>query len=413
MAAYLRRIERVNPQIHAVVQPDPERARRAALAADEAVARGESLGPLHGVPFSVKDWIETEGLICAAGFESRREFVPRRDATVVARLRSAGAILLGKTNVGDGSPAYLRPENPHRLGRTPGHSSSGEAALIAAGGSPVGLASDSGGSIRFPAHCCGVAGLKPTRGLVPSTGHFPRIGALSDPRTTIGPLARRVEDLAVTLRVIAGPDGRDPSVVPVSLGDPAAVDVATLRVAWFTHMGGATPTSETAAAVQGAARALAACGARVEEMRPPCIDESLPITLTHWQRTASLSLRDWLPDRTSALTADAIERSTFAWERFQRSMLEFMQGYDVILAPTAATPAPAHRPLAPEDFIYMLPYSLTGQPVAVVRCATSPEGLPIGVQVAGGVYRDDVALAVAARLEASFGGWPPAAEALP
>ncbi len=186
--AYLSRIADVNPRLNAVVQIAPD-ARERARAADAALAQGGSIGPLHGVPFTVKDWIEAEGLICAAGFAERSQFLPKRDATVVARMRAAGAILLGKTNVNDGAPVYPRPNNPYDLARSPGGSSSGEAVIIAAGGSPLGLGSDSGGSIRLPAAWCGVAGLRPTSGLVPNTGHFPRIGSMHDPRTTIGPIA--------------------------------------------------------------------------------------------------------------------------------------------------------------------------------------------------------------------------------
>src|SRR5208282_1951462 len=149
--------------------------------------------------------------------------------------------------------SFASEANPYALDRSPGASSSGEAAIIAAGGSPLGLASDSGGSIRLPAHWCGVAGLKPTNGLVPITGHYPRIGPLSDPRTTIGPLARRVEDLGLALHAIAGPDSFDPAIIPMALGDECAIDVASLRIAWFTHLEGASPTSETVAAVETAA----------------------------------------------------------------------------------------------------------------------------------------------------------------
>src|SRR5262249_54202355 len=156
-------------------------------------------------------------------------YVPKHDATVVARLRAAGAILLGKTKPGSTADVYPAPHNPYDLTRTPGGSSSGEAALIAACGSPLGLGSDSGGSIRWPAHCCGVAGLKPTNGLVPSTGHVPPISALADPRTTIVPIARAVEDLVLTLPLIAGVDWRDASVAPMPLGDASAVDVRSLR----------------------------------------------------------------------------------------------------------------------------------------------------------------------------------------
>ena len=167
----------MNPHLNAVVQIS-NTAMEEARAADAAIARGESPGVLHGVPFTVKDWIETNGLVCAADREARRDYVPRRDATVVARMRAAGAILLGKTKPQASADLHPAPQNPYDASRTPGGSSSGEAVIVAACGSPLGLGSDSGGSIRWPAHCCGVAGLKPSSGLVPNTGHVPPISAL-------------------------------------------------------------------------------------------------------------------------------------------------------------------------------------------------------------------------------------------
>jgi amidase len=200
--AHLSRIAAVNPQLNAVVQLAAEQALAQAHAADAHLARGQLHGPLHGVPFTVKDWIETAGLICTGGDENYRQYVPAQDATVVARLRQAGAILLGKTNVMVTNPVYGRTNNPYNLAYSPSGSSSGEAAIIAASGSPLGVGSDSGGSIRTPAHACGIAGLKPTTGRVPLTGHFPRISVMNDPRTVIGPLARTVADLALALEVM-------------------------------------------------------------------------------------------------------------------------------------------------------------------------------------------------------------------
>jgi amidase len=402
--AHLDRIAAVNPRINAVVQSDPDAVMAAAARADEMLARGGAVGSLHGVPFTVKDWIETSDYVCAAGFEQRRDFVPKRDATVVARMRAAGAILLGKTNVNDGSPVYATPHNPHDLTRSPGGSSSGEAAIIAAGASPIGLGSDSGGSIRLPAAWCGIAALKPTTGLVPNTGHFPRIPHMRDPRTTIGPLARRVEDLALAIVVIASPDGRDPGAIPMPLGDPASVDVAALRVAWYTDMPGASPSPSAVAATRAAIGALRDAGASVTEAMPPRMDESMPITVAYWARAASLSPTEWQPYRPSTLTADEIERSIFEWERFRASMLRFMHDYDVIVCPAVSDIAPHGRLMSDDDVVYTLPYSLTGYPVAVVRCGDS-NGMPVGVQAVAAPWRDHVALAAAAAIERAFGGW--------
>jgi amidase len=405
--AHLRRIEQVNFRINAVVQLDSKGALRSAIAADEALSRGFTIGPLHGVPFTVKDWIETEGLICAAGIEERRAFVPRRDATVVARMRAAGAILLGKTNVPvlAGARVYPRANNPHDVEQTPGASSGGEAAIIAAGGSPLGLGSDSGGSIRLPATYCGVVGLRPTVGLVPITGHFPHIGALGDPRTTIGPMVRHVSDLYLALRTIAGPDGIDPATVPVLTANPEAVELSSLRIAWFVSIESANPTNETVSAVEAAARALQERGAHVEEARPPDIDKAAVVTRAYWARVRSMSWEQWQPGGKSSLGADETEESIFEWERFQRTMLAFMNRFDAIVTLAAPCPAGSHRQLGLEDYIYNLPWSLTAQPAVVVPCARSLEGMPIGVQIVSRRWRDDVAIAVAKALEDAFGGW--------
>jgi amidase len=398
--AHLERIAEVNPRLHAVVQLSPT-ALDEARAADAAMARDEPAGPFHGVPFTVKDWIETEGLVCAAGFAARAAHRPRQDATAVARLRAAGAILLGKTNVNEGSEVHPRPLNPHDPARTPGASSSGEATIIAARGSPMGLASDSGGSIRWPAHCCGVAALKPTTGRVPLTGHFPRIGHLSDPRTVIGPMARSAADLALLLAVIAGEDPRDPGSVPAPLGDPAAVPLRGLRIAMHTAFPGAQPTPETVATVEAAAQALAARGAIIAERAPPRLDEALPITVGYWSRVRSAGLGDWVPQTPTVLSADEIEQQIFQWERFCRSMAAFMAEVDLVLSPVAARPAPLHGAFGREEYLYTLPWSLTRQPAAVVPFGASPEGLPIGVQLIARPWREDLALAAAMALEQS------------
>ncbi len=404
VAAYLKRIEAVNPHLKAVVQSSGT-ALADAEAADAAIARGERLGPLHGVPFTAKDWIETTGLICAAGMETRREYVPKRDATVVARMREAGAILLGKTKAGATADVYPQTHNPYDLARTTGGSSSGEAAIIAACGSPLGLGSDSGGSIRQPAHYCGVAGLKPTNGLVPNTGHFPPIAALADPRTVIGPLARSVDDLALTLAIIAGADSHDASVVPMSVGDMAAVDLRALRVVHFDSFEGAMPSSDVVGAVAAAVEALGAAGAATRAALPPRIDEALGITRAYWARPESLSLKSWRPWAASTLSADDVERSLFEWDRLRRAFLGFMADVDVIVCPVASTAAPVIGKSAEDDYLYTLPFSLTGYPCVVVRAGTSVEGLPIGVQVVARPWADHVALAAARVIERMLGGW--------
>jgi amidase len=404
--AHLERIASVNPMLNAVVRVDEERALVSARAADERLARGEACGPLHGVPFTVKDWIETSDLICAAGMNTRKSHIPKADATVVARMRAAGGILLGKTNVQETNEVYGGTRNPYHLTRSPGASSSGEAAIIAAGGSPLGLGSDSGGSLRYPAHCCGVATLKPTSGRVPNTGHFPRIGAMHDPRTVIGPISRHVEDLWPTLAVIAGEDWRDPSVVPARLEEPAA-EIAGMRIGWFVTMPDAEPDDATVAMVSNVAKSLAEAGATVEEVDLPGIGEAMAITQTYWQRVESASWNEWRPDKPGTLSAEAIEESLFHWDRFRRGMARFMEHLDAIVCPVAEGPAPEHGGVSRQSYIYTLPFSLTGWPVAVVRAGTAGDGMPIAVQVVARPWREGDATAVARAVEGTFGGWQP------
>lgn len=402
--AHLARIAAVNPKINAVVQLTAEQALAEAAAADADLARGQRRGPLHGVPFTIKDWIETAGVVCAAGNEKYRHYVPAHDATVVARMRQAGGILLGKTNVVVENPVYGRTNNPYNLAYSPSGSSSGEAALIAAGGSPLGLGSDSGGSIRTPTHACGLAGLKPTTGRVPLTGHFPRINVMSDPRTVIGPLARSVADLALALEVIQGVDWVDASVIPMPLGDWRAVELRSLRVAFYTDHEDAMPDPVCKAAAIQAAQALAAEVTVVEERLPPHIGETYAITRDYWRRPESESWEEWLPDGDFVLNSEAIERHLFTWDRFRRGLIGFMSDFDVIITPAMERPAQPHGQ-SEGGIAYTLAYSLTGYPAVVVRTGTTDDGLPVGVQVAARPWRDDVALAVAAYLEQCFGGW--------
>ncbi len=404
--AYLQQIARVNPGLNAMVQLVADEALDRARAADAALRQGQRIGALHGVPFTVKDWIDAAGLPSTGGDPRFRDRRPSRDATVVARMRQAGAILLGKTNVMIENPVYGRTNNPYNVAYSPTGSSSGEAALIAAGGSPLGLGSDSGGSVRQPAHACGIAGLKPTTGRIPLTGHFPFISAMNDPRTTIGPMARYVEDLALVLPILSGIDWQDASVVPMPLADWRAADVRTLRVAFYTHHAEAEPTRETVDTCCHAAQLLTGLCARVDEVLPPRIEEAYAITRQYWQRPESESQDEWRPDAEASLTSEEVEQHLFRWDRFRRSLIGFMEHHDVVLTPVAERPATPHG-MDGGRIPYTLPYSLTGWPCVVVRAGTSPEGLPIGVQVVARPWRDDVALAVAQQIEQALGGWQP------
>ena len=397
VAAYLQRIDQVNPAINAVVQRVDERARAEARAADAALARGRP-GAIPRRPVHGQGHLRRRRRRLRRGSGGTCAFVPEADAVVVARMRRAGAILLGKTNCPPGgggvvteNPVYGATRNPYDLDRSPSGSSGGEAAAIAAGASPLGLGSDSGGSIRTPAHYCGIAALRPTVGRVPNTGAFELPGGLTDPRSQIGPMSRWAEDLGPVLAIIAGVDWRDSGVIPMPLADPTSVELRGLHVACYADDGTAPPTPETSQAVWDAARALTGAGAVVEETRPPNLDQAWDITLRYW-RSAKLRGRE-------------IERLMLDWDGFRTTMLGFIERYDLILCPVADEPA---VPLGVEgNGIYCLPYSLTGYPCAVVRAGTSPEGLPIGVQVVARPWREDIALAAAGRIETALGGWSP------
>jgi amidase len=431
--AYLARIEEVNPKLNAFVQVAGEAARGRARELDAALARGELAGPLHGVPVSIKDAFDVAGVETVGGTKGRAGFVPQEDATGVARLKAAGAVVLGKTNVPEVSLAfesdnlvYGQTKNPYDLARTPGGSSGGEAAAIAAGLSPLGLGSDAGGSIRLPAHFCGIAGIKPTTGRTARTGHFPPPGGHFDSLWQIGPLARRVEDLALALPLLCGADWRDPTVAPVPLEDPAAVEVETLRVAFHTDNGIIAPTPDIAEAVRSAARVLADAGATVEEARPPVLDQAFELALGLFGADGGAGLRTVLHMVGTTETHPLMDRllellgqrplSTeefvglaFQLDAYRAAMLSFMRDYDAILCPPCARAAMPHGTTFDEEnylsFSYTMTYNLTGWPGAVVRAAASAEGLPLGVQLVARPWREDVALALARAVEAALGGW--------
>ncbi len=403
--AHIQRIHDINDRLGAVFYLAEEQALRQAVLSDEERANGTVRGPLHGIPFTVKDWIEVADVPCIAGDEQNRNHVPEQDATAVARLRAAGGVFLAKTTVFADSTVYGKTFNPYNLEYSPAGSSSGEAALIAAGGSPLGLGSDSGGSIRQPAHNCGIVGLRPTTGRIPLTGHLPRITAMVDPRTVIGPMARTAEDVALVLPILSGPDWRDASVVPASLGDMRDVALADLRGVYYTQHAGASPSSECVDAVHHAVEALTARGIRMREALPPRIEEAEAITKDYWSRPESDSADEWQSESNSPLSGDAVERHLFEWDRFRRGMIAFMEDVEFIVTPAAEQPA---RPHGQEGGIpYTLPYSLTGYPCCVVRASTTADGLPVGVQIVGRPWREDVTLAVSLALERTLGGWLP------
>jgi amidase len=427
--AHLHRIDAVNPSLNAVVQIVPDRALAEARDADAALARGESAGSLHGVPMTVKDSHDTEGIISTGGTKGRASFVPDRDATAVARMRAAGAIVLGKTNTPEltlsfetDNLVYGRTNNPYDLSRTPGGSSGGAAAIIASGGSPVDLGTDTGGSIRVPAAFCGIAGLKPTAGRVPRTGHIvgPATGAI-DSLTVVGPLARYVEDLVLTLPIIAGPDWTDPHIAPVPVRDPSDVDVGGLRLAYYADNGVMSPTPEVESAIRNAVDALASAGVSAFEDRPAALGRSPKTSLLTAdggaavrRMLANVGTTEHHPGLDRMVSGidpiPVVEYSALLEETdaFRAQMFAFMEGYDAILCPVRPFPAAPHgesasKPLS-EGNAYTSVFNTTGWPVAVVRAGSS-DGLPIGVQLVARPWREDVSLALAQIVESALGGW--------
>ena len=396
--AHLEHIHTVNPRLNAVVFATAESAIKEARAADRRNKPKSLLGRLHGVPFTAKDIFNTAGLPTTAGLRMLRSRIPDHDATVVARMRRAGAILIGKTNCPPGgsdedgwSPARGGTRNPYDINRSPGVTSSGEAAIIAAGGSPLGIGSDSGGSIRLPAHYCGVAALKPTAGLIPVTGAYGLAGGVTDTRSQVGPMARYVSDLRIALRILAGPDGIDSGVVPVRAW--RAPRLEGLHVAWYADDGMARPTPAVAATVRAAARALSEAGCIVTEERTPSLGDAYQVTLAFWGRKHM-----------------SHERMYQRWDAFRSTVLRFMSRFDLVLSPVAPDIAPLlkQKPVGNHQLSYTVPYSLSGNPCVVVRAGTSPENLPIGVQVVARNFQDAMALKAARAIERSLGGWRPA-----
>ncbi len=323
---------------------------------------------------------------------------------VVQRLKAAGAILLGKSNCPPGgaggvtdNPVYGATLNPHDLAHEPGGSSGGEAAAVAAGLTALGLGSDSGGSLRVPAHYCGIATLKPTVGRVPNTGVLNHPGGLSDPRSQIGVMARSVADLALAWPLLTGVDHCDSGVVPMpallpALGDSAPPDeLAGMRVAIYSDDGLSTPTAETVSTVLAAGAALQAAGAVVVAACPPNLSDAIDITRRYWVM--------------DELGGAAVQTLLADWDHFRSTALAFMAGFDAILCPVESDVAPRLGETRQQMFSYTLPYSLCGWPGVVVRAGCSGTGLPIGVHITARPWHEHVALGLAARIERVLGGW--------
>ena len=429
--AVLARIERVNPRINAFCTVAAEAARAQARLAEAAVVRGDVLGPLHGVPISFKDLTTTAGIRTTFGSKIWEHHIPKADAPVVERARRAGAIVLGKTNTPEfgckgvtDNRIFGATRNPWNLGRTPGGSSGGAAAALAAGLGPLAEGSDLAGSIRQPAACCGVVGLKPTLGRVP---RFPNLNGWTT-FSCVGPMARTVRDAALLLSVMAGPDERDPMSLPLGLeGFARAVDggITGLRVAFSGDLGYAAVEPEIRAVCAAAARRFTELGCAVEESAPGFDDpETLFLDLTAPLRAAAdhHHLSQWKADmdpillerieRAAGMTAIDYERATHRRTAMWHIVREFFDRFDLLLTPvTAVAPIPLEvqypreiagrrvsSPIAWFPFTY--PFAMMGMPAISVPCGFTGDGLPVGLQIVGRRGADATVLRAAAAFEA-------------
>ncbi len=437
--AHLDRIEKLNPQINALVSIDREGALKLARAAETTVMRGNQLGALHGVPVTIKSSIDVAHLRCEAGTKLRAGYAASADAPLVARLKSAGAIILGTTNVPEMLMAYEtdnllygRTNNPWDLERTPGGSSGGEAAAIAAGCSAAGVGSDGGGSIRVPAHFSGICGLKPTPGRIPATGHFPPCIGPFALLGVVGPMARSVADLELMLEAMAGPDNGDTCAAPVPIRRPTEAELRRVRVGYFEDDGRTPVTPETRAAVRTAAEALKQQGFEVRPFQPQGLEQARQSWWVVFGLAGGLILGPMIAGHESELSpmlkefADIVageapltpERLLNTWlerDQLRAQFLTQMEEFAVLLCPTCSVPAFRHRERQwridgkTVQYLDAMSYSqwfnLLGNPAAVVPVGSSPEGLPIGVQIVGRPYEEEVVLAIAAQIERGCGGW--------
>ena len=434
--AYLHRIDQLNPHFNAIVTLAPDVMEKAA-AAEAAVMRGETLGPLHGLPFTVKDTIETAGLRSTSGSPVRANFIPEHDAPAVSRLLAAGAILLGKTNTAEmamdyntDNPVFGRATNPYDHLRTTGGSSGGEAVAIATCMSPGGLGSDLAGSVRIPAHFCGISGLKPTVGQVACGGQFPAAEGPYALGSAIGPMARNVPDLQLFFNVLAG---NQPSRPSTAVSSESLIPVMNgRRVAWYSNDGVSPVTSETRQAMETAARMLSEAGLKVEEIRPPGIERGHDLWLKLFSRASVVQLRNvytgreaeagafvrWrlaTADDTPAPTLDDYILSWCERDRLRSDLIEWMESTPLLLAPVGATPAFPHDSLKVNvdgqsistfrAFSYSQTFNVFDLPAAAIPVSRSAEGLPIGVQIIGRPFEEETVLAAAGIIERALGQW--------
>jgi Asp-tRNA(Asn)/Glu-tRNA(Gln) amidotransferase A subunit family amidase len=437
--AHIRQIERLNPDLNAFADFDAEQVRGQARRLD--TKRG-SRGGLHGLPVTIKSSIATAGYRCEIGSLLHKGEIPNQDAEVVARMRAAGALILGTTNCPEFLMAYETANvvhgstrNPWDLERTPGGSSGGESAAIAAGMSAAGLGSDSGGSVRVPAHFTGICSLKPTPGRIPGRGHLPPCVGPFSILGTIGPMARTIGDVAMMFEVLSGQDPLDPVSSPVELSRPSPEELRRKTIGFFEDDGLVPVTPETRAAVTDAARALREAGFRVEPFRPSTLESLRKLWWKFFVQCGAMfyepEIRNkrgklspifseflGIAEAAGPLTATELLNAWAQLDLLRAKTLAEMREYPLLLCPVASIPAfrPNERAWTIDgrtvEYLDAMRFTqwfnALACPAAVIPVGTSPDGLPIGVQIAAPPFEDEVVLGVAAVVNAAFGYRPPA-----
>jgi Asp-tRNA(Asn)/Glu-tRNA(Gln) amidotransferase A subunit family amidase len=436
--AHIAQIERLNPKLNAFADFDADRVR--AEAAQLQVSKNEP-GPLYGLPVTMKSSIATAGYKCEIGSLLNKGNVPNEDAVVVTRLRAAGALILGTTNCPEFLMAYEtdnllhgRTSNPWDVNRTPGGSSGGESAAIAAGMSALGLGSDSGGSVRVPAHFTGICSLKPTPGRIPGTGHLPPCVGPFSVLGAIGPMARTIDDVTLAFRTLSGQDPHDPISPPIDSREPGVEELRAHTIGFFEDDDLIPVTAETRAVVQAAAQALREAGFRVEPFRPRTLEQLRKLwwkffvqcgAMFHEPAIAGkraqlspifsefLQIAESLPP----LTATELLNAWAELDLLRAITLEQMSAFPILLCPVASIPAFHHgerkwtiegRTIEYLDAVrHTQWFNTLAAPAAVVPVGRSPVGLPIGVQIVARPFEDEFALAIAAIVDAAFGYRPP------
>ena len=426
---HIRQIEHLNPALNAIIDFDAERVR--------SQARQAGGGELAGLPLTIKSSISVKGHRCEIGSALRRGSMAEHDAESVTRLRDHGAVFLGATNCPEflmayetGNLLYGTTNNPWDLSRSAGGSSGGEAAAIAAGMSAGGLGSDSGGSVREPAHFCGICSLKPTPGRVPGRGHNPPcIGPFST-LGAIGPMGRTIADVSLLFRLLARHDPLDPASAPVGLRPVTIEDAKAIAVGWFEDDGFVPVTDSTRDAVRHAARELEEQGFDVRPFRPAWLEAARELwwkffvqcgamfyapTIRGREEELSPIFRNFLDIAHSEipLTAESLLQAWADCDTIRSRLLAEMREVPILLTPVCAVPAFRHGERewkidgATVGYLDAMRYTqwfnVLASPAAVVPVGSSPEGLPIGVQVAGRPFEDERVLAVAAAIERAFG----------